>query len=121
MAFAHFAGRDSEFAGSIRRRSGEPMLDVTSVATRGDSITLNGTHGQSLAAAWHGDTLVGVVMADGKAAGRRIRLVRRPKPFVIERPYALWPGAVSDSQFAVTEDTAVFMTTRDGARLVSYV
>jgi len=121
MGFAHFAGRDSGFAGSIRRRTGEATLDVTSVAEHGDSIMLNGTRGQALAAAWHGDTLVGVVMADGKAAGRRIRLVRRPKPFVVERPYALWPGAVSDSQYAVTEDTAVFMTTRDGARLVSYI
>ena len=121
MGFAHFAGRDSGFAGSIRRRTGEPMLDVASVAANGDSIMLNGARGQALAAAWHGDTLVGVVMADGKPAGRRIRLVRRAKPFAVERPYALWPGTLSDSQYAVTEDTAVFMTTRDGARLVSYI
>ena len=121
MGFAHFAGRDSGFAGSIRRRTGEQTLDVASVAEHGDSITLNGTRGEALAAAWHGDTLVGVVMADGKPAGRRIRLVRRAKPFVVEHPYALWPGAVSDSQYAITEDTAVFMTTRDGARLVSYI
>ena len=121
MGFAHFAGRDSGFAGSIRRRTGEPMLDVTSVAANGDSILLNSAHGQALAAVWHGDTLIGVVMADGKPAGRRIRLVRRARAFVIERAYALWPGTVSDSQYAVTEDTAVFMTTRDGARLVSYI
>ena len=121
MGFAHFAGRDSGFAGSIRRRTGEPMLEVTTVAASGDSILLNSARGQALAAAWHGDTLIGVVMADGKPAGRRIRLVRRAKAFVVERPYALWPGTVSDSQYAVTEDTAVFMTTRDGARLVSYI
>ncbi len=121
MGFAHFAGRDSGFAGSIRRRTGERTLDVASVTANGDSITLNGTRGQALAATWHGDTVVGVVMTDGKPAGRRMRLVRRATPFVVERPYALWPGPVSDSQYAVTEDTAVFMTTRDGARLVSYI
>ena len=42
-------------------------------------------------------------------------------PFVVEQNYALWPGAVSDSQYAVTEDTLVFMKTRDGARLASYI
>ena len=47
--------------------------------------------------------------------------MRRATPFVVERPYELWPGAVSDSQYAVTEDTLVWMTTRDGARLASYV
>src|SRR5262245_49428656 len=31
QAFAHFAGRDSAFVGSIRRRTGEPMLEVSSV------------------------------------------------------------------------------------------
>ena len=121
MGFAHFAGRDSQFAGAIRRRTGEPMLNVRSIATDGDSILMMGAPRQGLAGAWHGDTLVGVVLADARPAGRRIRLVRRATPFVVERPYALWPGTVSDSQYAVTEDTAVFMTTRDGARLVSYV
>ena len=121
MGFAHFAGRDSGFAGAIRRRTGELTLDVTSVAAKGDSMMLNGSRGNALAATWHGDTLVGVVLADGKPAGRRIRLVRRTSPFVVEHAYALWPGTVSDSQYAVTEDTAVFMTTHDGARLVSYV
>ena len=121
MGFAHFAGGDSGFVGSVRRRTGEPMLEVTSVAVRGDSVTLTGTHGQALAAAWHGDSLVGVVTADGKPTGRRIRVVRRATPFVVERPYSLWSGTVSDSQYAVTEDTAVFMTTRDRARLVSYI
>ena len=38
-----------------------------------------------------------------------------------ERVYDLWPGPVSDSQYAVTEDTLVFMTTRDGAKLASYI
>ncbi len=42
-------------------------------------------------------------------------------PFVAEQQYLLWPGAVSDSQYAVTEDTLVFMKTRDGAQLASYI
>jgi uncharacterized protein len=121
MGFAHFAGRDSGFAGSIRRRTGEPMLAVTTVGGEHDSVVLNGENNQSLKGAWSGDTLTGVVLAGGKPAGRRIRLVRRSSPFTVEKQYELWPGAVSDSQYAITEDTAVFMKTRDGARLVSYI
>jgi uncharacterized protein len=121
MGFAHFAGRDSGFAGSIRRRTGEPMLAVTTVGGEHDSVVLNGENNQSLKGTWSGDTLTGVVLAGGKPAGRRIRLVRRSSPFTVEKQYELWPGAVSDSQYAITEDTAVFMKTRDGARLVSYI
>jgi hypothetical protein len=117
MGFAHFATSDS---GSIRRRTGDTILTVTQVATRGDSLILSGRD-QSINAAWHGDTLTGVMFTGGKPAGRRIRLVRRTTPFVVEQFYALWPGAVSDSQYAVTEDTLVFMKTRDGARLASYI
>lgn len=120
MGFAHFAS-DTGHAGSIRRRTGETMLDVRGVSMHGDSATLVGGNGQSLAAAWHGDTLVGLLMANGKPSGRRLRLVRRSTPFVVEKNYALWPGAVSDSQYAVTEDTLVFMKTRDGAKLASYI
>ncbi|HEX3868561.1 MAG TPA: CocE/NonD family hydrolase [Gemmatimonadaceae bacterium] len=121
MGFAHFAGADSGFAGSVRRRTGEQMLNVSHVTARGDSLTLTADNNQSLEAAWNGDTLTGVSLASGKPSGRRMRLVRRSTPFVVEKFYDLWPGAVSDSQYAVTEDTAVFMKTRDGARLVSYV
>ncbi|MEP6492315.1 MAG: CocE/NonD family hydrolase [bacterium] len=121
MGFAHFASSDSGFVGSIRRRTGERMLDVSHVVSAGDSVKLGGDGVQSLAAAWHGDTLTGVMLASGKPAGRRIRLVRRTTPFVAETSYALWPGTVSDSQYTITEDTAVFMKTRDGSRLVSYV
>jgi uncharacterized protein len=121
MGFAHFAGRDSGFAGSIRRRTGEPMLAVTTVGGEHDSVVLNGENNQSLKGTWSGDTLTGVVLAAGKPSGRRIRLVRRSSPFTVEKQYELWPGAVSDSQYAITEDTAVFMKTRDGARLVSYI
>ena len=121
MGFAHFSAADSGFMGSIRRRTGEPMVVVSRVETHSDSVLLTGNGEQSLAGTWTGDTLTGVLLASGKAAGRRIRLVRRTMPFIVEQQYQLWPGAVSDSQYAVTEDTAVFMTTRDGARLVSYI
>jgi len=120
MGFAHFAGSDSGFKGSIRRRTGEPMLTVANV-TGTDSVLLSGDNDQALKGTWSGDTLTGVVLASGKPAGRRMRLVRRAAPFVVEKQFALWPGAVSDSQYAITEDTAVFMKTRDGARLVSYI
>jgi putative CocE/NonD family hydrolase len=120
VGFAHFTGHDSSLAGSIRRRTGEHTLDVTHVVVHADSVVLTGSD-QSLNATWHGDTLMGEVFAAGKPAGRRIRLVRRSTPFVVEQPYALWPGAVSDSQYAITEDTLVFMRTRDGARLASYI
>ncbi len=121
MGFAHFAGPDSSLAGSIRRRTGEPILAVTHIVTRGDSVRLSGDGDKAIDAAWRGDTLAGTMLTDGKPAGQRIRLVRRTTPFLAEQPYALWPGAVSDSQYAVTEDTLVFMRTRDGARLATYV
>ncbi len=121
MGFAHFTGSDSSIAGSIRRRTGEPILDVSRVRVHSDSLELTGNAGQSMVAHWSGDTLTGVFLAQGKPAGKMIRLVRRSSPFVVEKPYLLWPGAVSDSQYAVTEDTLVYMTTRDGAKLAAYV
>ncbi len=121
MGFAHFAGSGAGVVGAIRRRTGEWILQVARVAANGDSVTLIGGGEQSLVAAWHGDTLVGVLMAGGKPVGRRIRLVRRATPFTVENNYALWPGPVSDSVYAVTEDTLVFMKTRDGAKLASYI
>ena len=121
MGFAHFASADSGFTGAIRRRTGEVMVPVTRTSTRADSLLLGGDGAQALEGTWSGDTLTGVLLSSGKPAGRRIRLVRRNTPYVVEQNYPLWPGAVSDSQYAVTEDTAVFMTTRDGARLVSYI
>jgi len=121
MGFAQFSATSSGVTGSVMRRTGEPMVEVTRVDGRGDSITLGGDGGQSIAGAWHGDTIIGVMLANGKPSGRRIRLVRRARPFVAERFYELWPGPVSDSQYAVTEDTLVFMATRDGAKLASYI
>jgi putative CocE/NonD family hydrolase len=121
MGFAHFASDSSGITGSIRRRTGEPMLDLARADVRGDSVFISGARNQMLAATWRGDTLSGLMLAGGKPSGRRYRLVRRSTPFVAEQQYLLWPGAVSDSQFAVTEDTLVFMKTRDGAKLASYI
>ncbi len=121
MGFAHFAAGDSGVTGSIRRRTGEPMLDRIHVTEHADSVILAGNRNQALIASWHGDTLTGVMMAGNRPSGRRVKLVRRLSPFTVEQNYALWPGAVSDSQYAVTEDTLVFMKTRDGAKLASYV
>ncbi|MFI5243284.1 MAG: CocE/NonD family hydrolase, partial [Gemmatimonadales bacterium] len=121
MGFAHFARSGSSLTGSIRRRTGEPILDIARIVSHGDSVRLTGNGNQSIEGAWRGDTLSGTMLADGKPAGQRMRLVRRSTPFVVEQPYALWPGPVSDSQYAITEDTLVFMRTRDGARLASYV
>jgi len=97
MGFAHFAA-DSNGVGSIRRRTGEPMLVVTQAAAAGDSMVLTGTNNQSVIARWHGDTLSGVIGTSGKLGDRRMRLVRRTTPFVAEQNYALWSGVVSDSQ-----------------------
>ena len=120
MGFAHFAAGDSGPVGEIRRRTGESIVDVPHITVRGDSLVL-GDEAHAIDAAWHGDTLIGVMVAQGKPAGQRIRLVRRGTPFQVEQPYLLWPGSVSDSQYAVTEDTLVFMKTRDGARLATYI
>ncbi len=121
MGFAHFAAGRAGLTGSVRRRTGETMIEVTRVATEGDSLLLSGDDDQALEGVWHGDTLEAVLLRNGEPEGRRIRLVPRGTPFAVEAYYKLWPGEVSDSVYAVVEDTAVFMTTRDGARLVSYV
>ena len=121
MGFAHFVDSASGIVGAIRRRTGEPIVDVRHVAAVGDSLVLSGGGAESIRGAWHGDTLTGTMFAGDKPAGRRVRLVRRAAPFVVEHPYAVWPGAVSDSQYAVVDDTLVIMTTRDGARLASYI
>ena len=69
MGFAHFAGSDSGNVGSLRRRTGEPMLNVTSVSANGDSVMLTQDGRMIMRAAWHGDTLTGVQFA---ATGRRV-------------------------------------------------
>jgi len=121
MGFAHFAGADSGFVGFLRRRTGEPMLTVTQVSGLGDSVLLTQGPGVMMRAAWHGDTLAGLQFNGDKPLDRRFRLVRRANPGVVEQNYQVWTMPASDSQYAVTEDTLVFMPTRDGAHLATYV
>jgi putative CocE/NonD family hydrolase len=121
MGFAHFAGSDSGNVGWLRRRTGEPILSATTVAVNGDSVLLTQDARVLMRAAWHGDTLAGLQVVNGTVVDRRFRLVRRSTPGVVEQDYQVWTMAASDSQYAVTEDTLVFMRTRDGARLATYV
>ena len=123
MGFAHFAVSDSGVSGSIRRRTGEPILDVTRIdgarTTRSRSAAPATQSIERRVARRHArrhDALErqAVRPADSPRATKR----RRSSP---SRTIALWPGAVSDSQYAITEDTLVFMTTRDGAKLASYI
>jgi putative CocE/NonD family hydrolase len=121
MGFAHFAGADSGFTGFLRRRTGEPMLTVTQVTVVGDSVLLTQDAQMKMKAAWHGDTLAGLQFNGDKPLDRRFRLVRRATPGVVEQNYQVWTMPASDSQYAVTEDTLVFMPTRDGGRLATYI
>jgi len=121
MGFAHFAAADSGFVGFLRRRTGDPMLTVTQVTANGDSVLLTQDTRVFMRAAWHGDTLAGLQFNGDRPLDRRFRLVRRATPGAVEHDYQVWTMPASDSQYAVTEDTLVFMPTRDGARLATYV
>jgi putative CocE/NonD family hydrolase len=121
MGFAHFAGADSGFVGFLRRRTGEPMLTVTQVSASGDSVLLTQGPQVMMRAAWHGDTLAGLQFNGDRPLDRRFRLVRRATPGVVEQNYQVWTMPASDSAYAITEDTLVFMPTRDGARLATYI
>ncbi len=121
MGFAHFAGGDSGNVGWLRRRTGQPILTVTSVSTSGDSVLLTQDARVIMRAAWHGDTLVGVQFVNDRPVDRRFRLVRRATPGVVEHDYQIWTMPASDSQYAVTIDSTILMPTRDGATLETYV
>jgi uncharacterized protein len=129
-AYAHFPTADSNFLGAIRSRTGLSGvsangsvigLTATSVHAIGtDSVVITGDHGTSFHARWHNDTLTGVVSSPTGPEGRW-RLVRRTSPAVAESNFPLWPGPLSDSAYKFTEDTLVYMRTRGGARLASYI
>src|ERR1051325_9242828 len=121
MGFAHFAASDSAPVGSLRRRTGEPMLIANQVRAAGDSVILTQDARVVMHGAWHGDTLEAVQYVNGRVMDRRFRLVRRSTPAVVEHDYQVWKMPASDSTYAVTEDTLVFMPTRDGARLATYI
>ncbi len=121
MAFAHFAGSDSGNVGYVHRRTGQPILTVTSVTVNGDSVVLTQNDRVSMRAAWHGDTLVGLQYTNGRVQDRRYRFVRRSTPATVEHDYQVWNIPASDSQYAVTIDTLVMMPTRDGAHLETWI
>jgi predicted acyl esterase len=121
MGFAHFAAGDSGNVGWLRRRTGQPILNVTSISATGDSVLLTQDSATIMRAAWHGDTLVGVQFVNQKAIDRRYRLVRRATPGVVEHDYQVWTMAASDSQYAVTIDSSTLMPLPDGAKLETYI
>jgi putative CocE/NonD family hydrolase len=121
MGFAHFAGADAGNAGFLKRRTGEAMLTVNHVAVNGDNVVLTQDSNVVMRAAWQGDALVGLQYVGGKVMDRRFRLVRRSTPGVVERDYQVWNMPASHARYEVTEDPLVFMPTRDGARLATYI
>src|SRR6185295_13813175 len=98
MGFAHFAGPDSGNVGWLKRRTGEPMLNVTQVAANGDSVVLTQDPRVTMRALWRGDTLTGVQWNGDRLLDRRFRLVRRSTPGVVERDHQVWTMPASDSQ-----------------------
>ena len=121
MGFAHFAGSDSGNVGFLRRRTGQSMLNVTTVSAKGDSLLLAQDAGVILRAAWHGDTLEGVQYNNDRPLDRRYRLIRRATPGAVEPTYQVWKMPASDSQYATVVDTTSLMPARDGATLETYI
>lgn len=121
MAYAHFAGTDSANVGFLRRRTGAPMLTVTKVAPKGDSLLLTQDANTVVRAAWHGDTLEGVQYTNDRPMDRRYRLVRRATPGAPEPTYQVWKMPASDSQYATVIDTTQLMPVRDGTLLETYI
>ena len=104
IGFAHFAAHRLEPRGldpSPNRRARSWSRMSRRIA---DSVRLSGDDNRAIDGAWHGDTLPG--RCSRRQTGRSADASRSSAtPFVVEQPYLLWPGAVSDSQYAVTEDT----------------
>lgn len=121
MGFAHFAGTDAGNVGFLKRRTGQPMLTVNQVAMHGDNVVLTQDSQVVMRAAWHGDTLEGLQYVRGQAMDRRFRLVRRSMPGVVEQDYQVWKMPASEPHYEVKEDNLVFMPTRDGAKLATYI
>ena len=119
FGFAHFEGTDPQ-AAWLRRRAGGEMESIVGLSLDAGSLMLEFASGSSLRATLSGDIITGVLIRGDEPADR-VWLVRRSGPSVFEPNYTLWPGAVSDSSFAVTIDPAVPMTARDGTTLMSFV
>ena len=119
FGFAHFEGADTAGA-FINRRSGSRMERVNGIAITGDSLVLD-LGNNSIRALIAGDTIAGKYFNREGVATHRIWFVRRSTPPEYEPNYALWPGPVSDSSFAVMIDPAVPMKARDGTVLMNFV
>jgi putative CocE/NonD family hydrolase len=116
VAYAHLA-RDSA-GGTLRLKTGETAATIASTRVSGDSVFFSlGGQPVVLAGTLKGDTIVGSIVAGGRVV-QPIWLVRRSTPPHFVTRYRLWPGAVSDSAYAVTVDTAVPMRARDGTTLM---
>ena len=134
FAFAHFEGPEAEGAW-LKRRSGETMETIDSVAASGDSVVLRfapaeGGQTSAFRGSWKPsagsrvsprfDTIAGLLYRGGTPT-ERVWLVRRSSPLDFEPPIRLWPGPLSDSAYAVTIDPDVPMHARDGTLLTSFV
>lgn len=119
FGFAHFEGADTAGAW-INRRSGTLMESIRGIVVEGDSLFIELAPGTSIRARIGEDTIAGQYYR-GESPTQRVWFVRRHSPPEYEPFYRLWPGAVSDSGFAVIIDPAVPMEARDGTVLMNFV
>jgi hypothetical protein len=119
FGFAHFEGGDTTGAW-INRRNGTRMERLQSLAIAGDSMILALGGNTSIRARVSRDTIEGQYYR-GSDPTQRVWFIKRSAPPEYEPFYALWPGKVSDSTFAVTIEPAVPMKARDGTTLMSFV
>jgi putative CocE/NonD family hydrolase len=119
MGFAHLEGTDAAKAW-LNRRSGQRMEPIHDIVVQGDSVFIDLAPGTSIRARVGKDTIAGQYYR-GKNPTQRIWLVRRSSPPDYEPFYRLWPGAVSDSTYAVTINPAMPMKARDGTVLMNFV
>ena len=119
MAVAHLPADSA--GGVLRQRvGGQVAARFSGARLAGDTAYLDIAPTVFVAGVLTGDTLRGSLVQGGRAVSP-VRMVRRAQPTPIVQPYRLWPGAVSESSFAVTTDTAVSMHARDGTMLMNQV
>ena len=119
FGFAHFEGA-SAIGAWLKRRSGDTLETIASVALTGDSLVVSLGGDRSIRATVSGDTITGHIVQAGKPINR-VWLTRRTTPPMWEPPFALWPGPVSEPRFLVYIDPAMPMKARDGTTLMNYV
>ena len=119
VAYAHLSADTA--GGWVKLPNGQQAVGFSSARVAGDSAFFV-IAGQPvvIAGEFHGDTIVAGIVAGGRTV-EHAWFVRRSTPPHFVGNFALWPGRVSDSAFAVTTDTAVPMHARDGTMLMSLV